>query len=104
MRRDFSLLGGGPFDLLVIGGGIYGSWTALDASLRGLRVGLVRKTLKERAFLSHLAPHQVRPRRFVVPLCRGARRGPALMKAGLRRRYSKKGFCRFSRPMLVAAS
>lgn len=29
------------FDLLVIGGGIYGAWTACDAARRGLRVALV---------------------------------------------------------------
>ena len=29
------------FDLLVVGGGIYGAWTAWDASLRGLRTALV---------------------------------------------------------------
>lgn len=44
MRRDFSLLARGPFDLLVIGGGIYGAWTAYDAALRGLRVALVERT------------------------------------------------------------
>ena len=31
------------FDLLVIGGGIYGAWTAYDAALRGLKVALVEK-------------------------------------------------------------
>ncbi len=29
------------FDLLVVGGGIYGAWTAWDAALRGLRTALV---------------------------------------------------------------
>jgi glycerol-3-phosphate dehydrogenase len=43
MRRDFRALAGGPFDLLVVGGGIYGAWTAYDAALRGLRVALVEK-------------------------------------------------------------
>jgi glycerol-3-phosphate dehydrogenase len=32
-----------PFDLLVIGGGIYGAWTAYDAALRGLSVALVER-------------------------------------------------------------
>ena len=32
------------FDLLVIGGGIYGAWTAYDAALRGLKVALVEKS------------------------------------------------------------
>jgi len=31
------------FDVLVIGGGIYGAWTAYDAALRGLRVALVER-------------------------------------------------------------
>jgi glycerol-3-phosphate dehydrogenase len=31
------------FDVLVIGGGIYGAWTAYDAALRGLKVALVEK-------------------------------------------------------------
>ena len=31
------------FDLLVIGGGIYGAWTAYDAALRGLTVALIEK-------------------------------------------------------------
>jgi len=44
MERDFSRLGGEPFDLLVIGGGIYGAWTAYDAALRGLRVALVERS------------------------------------------------------------
>ena len=44
MRRDFPSLARGPFDLLVIGGGIYGAWTAYDAALRGLRVALVERT------------------------------------------------------------
>lgn len=44
MQRDFSKLHHGPFDLLVIGGGIYGAWTAYDASLKGYKVALVEKT------------------------------------------------------------
>ena len=103
MRRDFGSLEKGPFDLLVIGGGIYGAWTSLDASLRGLRVallekgdwasgtsssssklihgglrylehlrvGLVRKSLRERSRLLAIAPHRVIPTRFVVPLLPG---------------------------------
>lgn len=41
VRREPSRLGDGPFDLLVIGGGIYGAWIAYDAALRGLSVALV---------------------------------------------------------------
>ncbi len=43
MKRDFSLLDGQHFDLLVCGGGIYGAWTAYDAALRGLRVAIVEQ-------------------------------------------------------------
>ena len=39
--RDFPALGTTPFDVLVVGGGIHGLATALDASARGLRVALV---------------------------------------------------------------
>jgi len=38
-----SALAGERFDILVVGGGIYGAWTAYDAALRGLRVALVEK-------------------------------------------------------------
>jgi glycerol-3-phosphate dehydrogenase len=41
MNRTFSSLNNKQFDLLVIGGGIYGAWTAYDASLRGLKVAIV---------------------------------------------------------------
>jgi len=41
VKRDFSLLAGIHFDLLVCGGGIYGAWTAYDAVLRGLSVAIV---------------------------------------------------------------
>ena len=43
MKRDFSLLAGKQFDLLVCGGGIYGAWTAYDAALRGLSVAIVEQ-------------------------------------------------------------
>jgi glycerol-3-phosphate dehydrogenase len=115
MIRDFGRLDDGPFDLLVIGGGIYGAWIAYDAALRGLRValverddwasgtssassklihgglrylehlkvGLVRRSLEERRRLATLAPHRVRPLRFVVPAYRGDRVGPLRLEAGL---------------------
>lgn len=41
MRRDPAALAARPFDLLVIGGGIYGAIAAWDATLRGLSVALV---------------------------------------------------------------
>jgi glycerol-3-phosphate dehydrogenase len=43
MKRDFSKLGESDFDLLVIGGGIYGAWVGYDAALRGLKVAIVEK-------------------------------------------------------------
>ena len=43
MKRDFSLLAGHQFDLLVCGGGIYGAWAAYDAALRGLSVAIVEQ-------------------------------------------------------------
>lgn len=41
MKREPDRLGEGPFDLLVVGGGVYGTWIAYDAALRGLSVALV---------------------------------------------------------------
>ena len=105
----------GSFDLLVIGGGIYGAWTAYDAALRGLKVALVEKNdwgsgtssassklihgglrylehfefslvrhaLAERRVLTDVAPHLVRPLRFMVPIWKGARVGKLQMRAGL---------------------
>ena len=43
MKRDFGLLHGQQFDLLICGGGIYGAWTAYDAALRGLKVAIVEQ-------------------------------------------------------------
>lgn len=42
-RRHLTALAGQPFDLLVIGGGIFGGGVARDAALRGLRVALIDK-------------------------------------------------------------
>jgi glycerol-3-phosphate dehydrogenase len=116
MKRDPGALArSGPFDLLVIGGGIYGAWVALDAARRGMQVALVerrdwaagtssassklvhgglrylenwhfalvRKSLIERQRLLRLAPHQVRPLRFVIPLYAGDRVGRRKLAAGL---------------------
>src|SRR3954454_13730959 len=43
MRRNFSSLGDEVFDVLVVGGGIFGAGIARDAALRGLRVALIDK-------------------------------------------------------------
>src|SRR5271163_4321177 len=43
MKRDVSALSAGPFDLLILGGGITGAGIALDAVLRGFRVALIDK-------------------------------------------------------------
>lgn len=43
MKRRFERLLGGHFDLLIVGGGIYGAWAAYDAAMRGLSVALVER-------------------------------------------------------------
>src|SRR3989337_1536062 len=43
MNRDLNTLARNTYDLLVIGGGIYGVCVARDAALRGLSVALVEK-------------------------------------------------------------
>lgn len=43
MKRDLKELSSKVYDLLVVGGGVYGAWTAWDAALRGLKVALVEK-------------------------------------------------------------
>jgi len=44
LLRNLTALQEGPFDVLVIGGGIYGSWTACDAAQRGLKVALIERS------------------------------------------------------------
>ncbi len=99
MERNLSRMAQDPYDLLVIGGGIYGVSIARDAALRGLRVALVekvdfghatsfnslkvvhggfrylqhlnikrmRESIAERSTLMRIAPHLVRPLRFLMP-------------------------------------
>lgn len=43
MQRDFAALDGRQVDVLVIGGGIYGAWTAYSAALKGWSVALVEQ-------------------------------------------------------------
>src|SRR5256885_16530617 len=43
MKRNVAALADGPFDLLVLGGGITGAGVALDAAVRGFRVALIDK-------------------------------------------------------------
>jgi glycerol-3-phosphate dehydrogenase len=43
MKRDLRSIAGAEYDLLVIGGGVYGLCTAWDAALRGLSVALLEK-------------------------------------------------------------
>jgi glycerol-3-phosphate dehydrogenase len=43
MQRDVRQLSRNRYDVLVLGAGIYGAWTAWDAALRGLSVALVDK-------------------------------------------------------------
>lgn len=43
MKRDIDKLKNEKFDLIIIGGGIYGACAAFDASVRGLKVALVEK-------------------------------------------------------------
>lgn len=44
LQRNVAGLKNQHFDVLVIGGGIYGTWAAYDAALRGLKVALIEKT------------------------------------------------------------
>ncbi|UCC53997.1 MAG: FAD-dependent oxidoreductase, partial [Anaerolineaceae bacterium] len=44
MKRSLQELSNRDYDVLVIGGGIYGACTAWDATLRGLSVALVEKS------------------------------------------------------------
>lgn len=45
--------------------------------------GLVREALEERAAVTRMAPHLAKPRRFMVPVYRGARFGAWTLRAGL---------------------
>ena len=44
MKSDFTALTEKVYDLVIVGGGIYGAWIAWDATLRGLAVALLEKS------------------------------------------------------------
>ena len=114
MKRDVDQLTRRTFDVLVVGGGIYGLMIAYDAAQRGLDVALIermdfgsgasfnhlrtihgglrylqtldvaraRESVRERRTTARLAPHQVTPLSFVLPLGRSLTRGATAMRAG----------------------
>lgn len=64
------------------------SWSTrlIHGGLRYLEhreVGLVRESLRERERLLRSAPHLVKPLPLVIPIYRGDRRGPWLIRAGM---------------------
>jgi glycerol-3-phosphate dehydrogenase len=64
------------------------SWSTrlIHGGLRYLEhgeIGLVRESLRERRRLLHIAPHLVQPIRLLIPMYRGARRAPLLIRAGM---------------------
>src|SRR2546423_4187670 len=70
-----------------IGGGT-SSWSTrlIHGGLRYLEHGelrLVRESLREREALMQIAPHLIKSLPFLVPIYKGARRGPWTMRAGM---------------------
>src|SRR3954466_13032919 len=64
------------------------SWSSrlIHGGLRYLEhgeLGLVRESLRERERLLHIAPHLVQPLPMLIPIYRGQRRGPWLIRAGM---------------------
>jgi glycerol-3-phosphate dehydrogenase len=64
------------------------SWSTrlIHGGLRYLEYGefgLVRESLREREILFHIAPHLVKPLPILIPLYKGARRGPWTIRAGM---------------------
>jgi glycerol-3-phosphate dehydrogenase len=51
--------------------------------LEQMAFGLVFESCRERYILQQIAPHLVRPTPLIIPLYRGARRSPALVRSGL---------------------
>lgn len=73
-RGDFGGATSGRTSKLIHGGIRY---------LEQLRLGLVAESLRERALLLRLAPHLVRPLRFLLPVREGARLGVKKVRVGL---------------------
>lgn len=116
MQRNISPFQTPRYDLLIIGGGIYGACIARDAALRGLHVALiergdfgcatshnslklihgglrylqhldfvrVRQSLAERRFWLGMAPHLVRPVKFIIPTIGHGTRGPEALWSGIK--------------------
>lgn len=116
MQRALSRLSSETFDVLIVGGGATGCFTARDAAMRGLSVALieardfasatsahnsklahgglrylrnlefslVRESLRERRNLMRIAPHQVRPLPFLLPLYHAGLGERLKLSAGLR--------------------
>ena len=110
MLRDVDRLTARTFDVLVVGGGIYGLTIAYDAAQRGLieaddfgsgssfnhlrtiHGGLrylqsldivrARESVRERATLARIAPHAVQPLVFALPIRRSLVRGKLAMRTG----------------------
>jgi glycerol-3-phosphate dehydrogenase len=51
--------------------------------LEHYEIPLVRESLRERAILLRIAPHLVRPLPFLLPIYRGDKRGPTIIRLGM---------------------
>lgn len=116
MRRDLDALTAETFDVVVVGGGVYGAAVAREAALRGLsvalleradfghatsanslrvvhgglrylqdiRLGLLRRMVRERSHYLRMAPHLVHPLPFLMPTYGHGVRSRAAMGLALR--------------------
>ena len=89
IARDAALRG---LRVLLLDKGDFGSGTTswssrlIHGGLRYLEhreIGLVRESLRERERLLAMAPHLVKPLPLIIPLYKGARRGPNLVRLGM---------------------